>query len=133
MFPNEEILKQISYRTSRSSGSGGQNVNKVETKVEAFVTVDSLECFTEVQRTTIHAKCANRINSLGELAVTCSEKRSQLQNKKLATEKLLTLLENALKPVRKRKPTTVPRAVDRKRLELKKENSEKKQRRGFKP
>ncbi len=133
MFPSEEIQTQIAYRTSKSSGSGGQNVNKVETKVEAFVNIHSLECLTEEQRITIQAKCANRINSLGEFSVTCSEKRSQLQNRKLATEKLLTLLETALRPVRKRKPTTVPRAVDRKRLELKKENAEKKQRRGFKP
>lgn len=123
----------MSYRTSRSSGSGGQNVNKVETKVEAYVNIASLECFTEEQQTTILSKCANRVNSLGELSVTCSEKRSQLQNKKLASEKLLDLIEKALKPVRKRKPTTVPLAVDRKRLERKKENSEKKQRRGFKP
>ncbi|MBI1288125.1 MAG: aminoacyl-tRNA hydrolase [Flavobacteriales bacterium] len=133
MLPKEEIRKELYYRASRSSGSGGQHVNKVETRVEAIFNVSSSEVLTETQKHTLRTKLGRKLNSEGELIVSSSESRSQFKNKEIATEKLLVLLESGLKKLPKRKPTSIPKAVKEKRLKEKRFQAEKKERRGFKP
>ena len=129
----EQLQSEFSYRTSRSSGSGGQHVNKVESRVEVIFNIDETELLTLEQKKLIRARLKNRIDSNGNIAVSSSTSRQQKQNKKLATKRLFELLELALKKKKIRKKTGVPRAVKEKRLKKKKHRSEIKSNRTFKP
>ncbi|MFM1874776.1 MAG: hypothetical protein RL266_513 [Bacteroidota bacterium] len=133
MLNKDAILNELSFRTSRSSGSGGQHVNKVETRAEAIFNIKDSEGLTEVQKQRLQVKLGKRMNREGELVVSSSESRSQFKNKQLASDRLLQLLESALKQRPKRKPTTIPNSIREKRLKEKRINAEKKDRRGFKP
>lgn len=122
---------ELSYKTSRSSGSGGQNVNKVETSVTVMWKVEDSTVFTEIEKERILLKLQNRINAEGILQLTVSESRTQLQNKKIATEKIHELVNKALIVPKKRIATKPSRAKVEKRLESKKKLSEKKENRKF--
>jgi len=124
---NVELLKQeLSYRTARSGGKGGQNVNKVETKAEALFDVAGSNALNEEEKALVFYNLANKISREGILAVTNQTERSQLMNKTLAEEKLLRYVEKALKKIKPRKPTKVPKSVVIKRLKAKKQTAEKK-------
>lgn len=122
---------ELSYKTSRSSGSGGQNVNKVETSVIVLWKVEDSAVFTEIEKERIALKLKNRINLEGILQLTVSESRTQLQNKKIATEKILDLVNKSLIVPKKRIATKPNKAKIEKRLESKKKLSEKKENRKF--
>ena len=122
---------ELSYKTSRSSGSGGQNVNKVETSVTVMWKVEDSAVFSEREKERIFFKLKNRINLEGVLQFTVSESRTQLQNKKIATEKIVELVNKALIVPKKRIATKPSRAKVEKRLENKKKLSEKKENRKF--
>lgn len=122
---------ELSYKTSRSSGSGGQNVNKVETSVTVMWKVEDSTVFTEIEKERILLKLQNRINAEGILQLTVSESRTQLQNKKIATDKIHELVNKALIVPKKRIATKPSRAKVEKRLESKKKLSEKKENRKF--
>lgn len=120
----QNFFSEIKYRTARSSGKGGQNVNKVETKVEAIWSVQDSRFFTEEEKTEIISKLSNRINKEGELLVQSSETRSQLENKELVTKKILELVHRALYRPKMRKPSQRTWASVEKRLVHKKKLSE---------
>ena len=86
------FTKDLTYKTSRSSGAGGQNVNKVETSVTVQWKVADTEFFSNEEIELISEKLKNRINQDGILQLTVSESRTQLQNKKIATDKILELV-----------------------------------------
>ncbi len=128
----ERIKSELQYRAVRSSGAGGQNVNKVSTKIQISFTPATSEGLTEDEKKTLSEKLSNRITKEGSLLVECEETRSQFKNKELAVQRLFMLLENALKKDKKRIATKIPKAVIKKRLDDKQKNAEKKQNRNFK-
>ncbi len=124
---NIEILqRELLLRTSRSSGSGGQNVNKVETKVELVLNIRNSAAFSEAEKTLIFDCWASKITADGNLSVTNQTERSQLSNRILAEKKLLRLLRKALQPPKARRQTTVSYNTLMKRGRNKRINSEKK-------
>ncbi len=117
------VLKEIQFKTARSGGSGGQNVNKVETMVEAWFHVDSSRILTDRQKATIKEKLANKITGEGYLLVKSQTERSQLGNKEQVTLKIHLLINNALIRRKRRKPTTPTKASKLKTAKAKKQKS----------
>lgn len=105
-----ELQKEITYKTSRSGGKGGQNVNKVSSKVELLFSVDSSELFTGEEKLLLNDKLQKRFNKDGFVQVICDEERSQYLNKEKAIERLILLLTRALQKPKVRKPTKVSKA-----------------------
>jgi ribosome-associated protein len=128
----KDFSKELSFKTSRSSGAGGQNVNKVETSVTVLWNVSGSEFFNEDQKNLIQNKLKNRINAEGFLFLTVSESRTQLMNKNKAIEKILEIVGKALIVPKKRVATTPSKQQNQKRLDTKKKISEKKENRKFK-
>ena len=125
------FTKDLTYKTSRSSGAGGQNVNKVETSVTVQWKVADTEFFSNEEIELISEKLKNRINQDGILQLTVSESRTQLQNKKIATDKILELVEKSLYKPKPRKATKPSKRQIEKRIMAKKQISEKKENRRF--
>jgi ribosome-associated protein len=121
-----DFLPELSFHASRSGGKGGQNVNKVSTKIELEFNVESSSLLTGEQKAIIMDKLRNRMTAEGMLRIVSQAERSQLGNKKKAIEKFYDLLTRALKPRKKRVATKPSRAVKEKRLSEKKQHSEKK-------
>lgn len=122
---------ELTYKTSRSSGAGGQNVNKVETSVTVIWHLAESVFFSDEEKERIQNKLRNRINSDGILQLTVSESRTQLQNKKKATEKILELVQKSLEIQKPRKATKPSKKQVQKRLDAKKKISDKKESRRF--
>ncbi|AKD02707.1 alternative ribosome rescue aminoacyl-tRNA hydrolase ArfB [Pontibacter korlensis] len=123
--------RELQFQASRSGGAGGQNVNKVNTKVELRFHVQQSELLTEEEKALVQEKFANRINSEGYLQVVCQTERSQLQNKELCVQRFYELLRQAFTKQKKRKATKPTHGSVRRRLESKKKQAEKKSNRNF--
>jgi ribosome-associated protein len=123
----EHLKGELTFKTSRSGGKGGQNVNKVSSKVELDFNVMSSAFLSEEQKILLYKKLAARINKEGVLQVISQTDRSQLGNKEIAITIFKQLLQIAFKPEKKRKPTKPSKGAKEKRIETKKKHSEKKQ------
>ena len=126
MFDEEDILKELTFKAIRSSGSGGQHVNKVSSKVELMFNLSESLIFKDFQKVRLLDKLQHRLTKEGVLILQCGESRSQHKNKDIIIKRFLALIKDALKVPKIRKPTKVPKSVIRKRLKSKRKRSEKK-------
>ena len=125
-FQIKDLLKEISFKTSRSGGKGGQNVNKVSSKVELNLNISTSDLFSDEQKIILLEKLANKISSAGVLQIIIEEERSQLMNKQKCLVKLRQLINNALYLPPIRKATKPKRSAVENRLKIKHLNSLKK-------
>jgi len=126
---SEKILTELNFKAVRSSGAGGQNVNKVSSKVVLSFDLPNSQSLLEEEKTLISEKLKTKLTSDGILILNCDEDRSQLKNKEIVIKRFLKLIQNALVVPKKRKPTKIPRSVIEKRIKEKRTTSEIKQNR----
>ena len=129
MLNDRDFGSELHFSASRSSGPGGQNVNKVSTKVELRFHVTSSTLLSDDEKILLIEKLVKKINSEGELTLVSQTERSQMKNKEKVIEKFYSLLTRALTPRKKRKPTKPSQASKEERLEEKRKQAEKKERR----
>ena len=133
----EELLQSITqhgkYSAARSGGPGGQNVNKVNSKIVLSLCIREAEFLSAEEKGRIRQKLAGRINTRDELVLHVSEERSQLLNRAIAAERMCDLILGALKRPRRRKKTVPGRAAREKRLDKKRKQSQKKRNRSRSP
>jgi len=125
----EILLTELQFKAVRSSGAGGQNVNKVSSKVMLSFDVKNSHSLTEEEKALLTSKLASKLTSEQVLILSCDEDRSQLKNKTIVTKRFLELIKTALIVPKKRKPTQIPRGVIEKRIKAKRNLSEIKQNR----
>ena len=123
------ILTELQFKAVRSSGAGGQNVNKVASKVVLTFDLKNSQALTEEEKEWLADKWATRLTSEQILILNCEEDRSQLKNKTIVTKRFLELIKNSLIVPKKRKPTKIPRSAIEKRIKAKRTLSEIKQNR----
>ena len=124
-----KIISELNFKAVRSSGAGGQNVNKVSSKVVLTFDLPNSLCLSEDEKALLSKRIKTKLTLEGILILNCDEDRSQLKNKEIVTKRFLKLIENALIVPKKRKPTKIPRSVIEKRIKAKRNTSEIKQNR----
>ena len=117
---NIDVTKELEFKTSRSGGKGGQNVNKVETQVEVRFNIATSFILSQDQKELLLQKLARQLNKNNELLVVCNEDRTQLGNKSKAIKKINQLIEKNLVIPKKRSATKIPQSIKEKRLKSKK-------------
>ncbi len=120
----EKIMSELSFKAVRSSGAGGQNVNKVSSKVVLSFDLHHSQALTEEEKLLVETKLSSRLTTDAVLILNCDEDRSQFRNKEIVTKRFLELIKNALLVPKERKPTRIPKSVIRKRIKDKKNISE---------
>jgi ribosome-associated protein len=120
----EKILWELNFKAVRSSGAGGQNVNKVSSKVVLTFDLKASQALSDEEKALIETKLAARLTSDLILILNCDEDRSQLKNKAIVTKRFLDLVKKALVVAKPRKATKVPKGVIKKRIKDKKNLSE---------
>ncbi len=117
---SEKIISELKYKAVRSSGAGGQNVNKVSSKVVLSFDLKNSQALSEEEKTILETKLASRLTSDQILIINCDEDRSQLKNKEIVTKRFLEIIKIGLIVPKIRKSTKVPKSVIKKRLKDKK-------------
>lgn len=125
-FNAQAISQELNFKAIRSSGAGGQHVNKVSSKIELSFNLNESTSLNNLQKTRIYRKLKNRITKDGILILQCDESRSQHKNKQLAIKRFIELIRVSLIVPKKRIPTKIPKSVIRKRLKSKRNLSDKK-------
>ena len=120
----EKILSELSYKAVRSSGAGGQNVNKVSSKVVLSFDLKNSKALSDEEKLLLETNLASRLTSDLVLILSCDEDRSQLKNKEIVTKRFLALVKNGLLVPKERKATKIPKSIIRKRIKNKKTISE---------
>jgi ribosome-associated protein len=133
LTPETVPLHEIEFRTSHASGPGGQNVNKLETRVEARWNIDLSAALSAEERARLKEALGPRIGAHGILRVSSQRHRSQFRNKQAAIERLRSLVAEALKPRKKRRPTSPTRKSEEVRIAEKKRRGLLKRLRGGRP
>lgn len=118
------IVKELWFSTARSGGKGGQNVNKVATKIELFFDLENSLCLTDEQKDLARKKLKNKLSESGVLHLSEDRDRSQHKNKELAVKKFMELLEKALEKPKPRKASAPTKASLKKRKETKEKRSD---------
>lgn len=126
ILKGRDFIAEFRFSTSRSGGPGGQNVNKVSSKVELRFNVFNSNLLSTEEKEIIKFKLVNKINGEGDLILVSQTERSQLANKEKVIDKFYSILVKALTPIKKRKPTKPSKTSKEKRLAGKKINAEKK-------
>lgn len=121
---NQKIISELSFKAVRSSGAGGQNVNKVSSKVVLTFDLKNSQGLTDQEKLLVETKLSSRLTTDGVLILNCDEDRSQFRNKEIVTKRFLELIKNALHIPKERKTTKIPKSVIRKRIKNKKNMSE---------
>jgi len=120
----EKIISELSFKAVRSSGAGGQNVNKVSSKVVLTFDLKNSKALTEEEKLLLETKLSSRLTTDLVLILNCDEDRSQLKNKEIVTKRFLGIIKNGLIVPKERKVTKIPKSVIRKRIKDKKNISE---------
>ena len=120
----EKIISELNYKAVRSSGAGGQNVNKVSSKVVMSFDLKNSKALSDDEKLLLETNLASRLTTDLVLILTCDEDRSQLKNKEIVTKRFLALVKNGLLVPKERKATKIPKSVIRKRIKDKKTISE---------
>jgi len=125
----EKILSELSYKAIRSSGSGGQNVNKVSSKVVLNFDLVNSKALSADEKEILQTKLKSKLTMDGVLILNCDEDRSQLKNKEIVTKRFLEIIKKAILIPKERKATKIPKSVIEKRLKDKLTTAEVKQNR----
>ena len=120
------LVSELKFKAVKSSGSGGQNVNKVATKVELYFSLEDSDAFSEKEKLRLTQKLRNKLTKDNSLILQCDESRSQHKNKEIVIARFLAIIQEALKRKKSRIPTKTPKSVIRKRLSDKRNVSDKK-------
>ena len=120
----EKIISELQYKAVRSSGAGGQNVNKVSSKVVLSFDLKNSQALSEEEKNLLENKLASRLTSEQILILNCDEDRSQLKNKAIVTKRFLDIITEGLHVPKIRKATKIPKSVIRKRIKDKKSLSD---------
>jgi ribosome-associated protein len=126
MFDEDLLITELTFKAIKSSGAGGQHVNKVSSKVVLNFILTNSQVFSEEQRALLFKNLANRLTTEGVLILQSDDSRSQHKNKELVIKRFLEIIKQGLKVPKKRKQTKVPKAVKLKRLSKKKQQADKK-------
>ena len=129
----ECLIREVDFRTSRSSGPGGQHVNKTESRVELLWSPLESDCLSEAQKLMVAGRLSNRITDEGVLILASEKYRSQHRNRADVTERFLDLILSSLVPAKKRRPTRPTRSSVEKRIRSKKIRGDIKRSRRDKP
>lgn len=120
----KKIISELQYKAVRSSGAGGQNVNKVSSKVVLYFDLKNSQALSEEEKALLETKLSSRLTSEQILILNCDEDRSQLKNKTIITKRFLDIITAGLHVPKIRKATKIPKSVIRKRIKDKKNVSE---------
>lgn len=120
----QKIISELQFKAVRSSGAGGQNVNKVSSKVILTFDLNQSQALTEYQKNILQSKLQSRLTSENILILQCDEDRSQIKNKSIIIKRFLKLIEQGLVVPKVRKKTKIPKSAIRKRIKDKKNTSE---------